>query len=56
MPFTYSIAQGIIFGILSFVVIKIFSGRYKDVSIAIFVISVILIIKLTLDAVHFFGE
>ncbi len=56
MPFTYSIAQGIIYGILSFVVIKIFSGRYKDVSIAIFIISILFIIKLTLDAIHLFGQ
>lgn len=55
MPFTYSIAQGIIFGILSFAVIKVFSGRYKDVSLTIFVISILFILKLTLDAVHLFG-
>lgn len=55
MPFTYSIAQGIIFGILSFAVIKVFSGRYKDVSLTIFVISILFILKLTLDAIHLFG-
>lgn len=56
MPFTYSIAQGIIFGILSFTIIKIFSGKYKDVSIAIFIISILFLVKLTLDAIHLFGQ
>ncbi len=55
MPFTYSIAQGIIFGILSFTIIKVFSGKYKDVSAAIFVISLLFIVKLVLDAIHIFG-
>lgn len=55
MPFTYSIAQGIIFGILSFTVIKIFSGKFKDVSIAILIISILFIVKLTFDAIHLFG-
>ncbi len=31
MPFTYSIANGIMFGILFFVIIRIFQGKAKDV-------------------------
>lgn len=32
MPFSYSIAHGIEFGIVSFVVLKIITGRHRDVS------------------------
>lgn len=31
MPFTYSIAQGIVFGVLSFTIIKVLTGKLKDV-------------------------
>lgn len=52
MPFTYSIAQGIVFGILTYFFVKILSGRYKDVSTMIYVLSALFIIKLGLDAAH----
>ena len=32
IPFTYSIAQGIVWGVLSYVLLKIVSGRVKEVS------------------------
>ena len=32
MPLTYSIANGIMFGILSWVALKIFTGKAKDIS------------------------
>lgn len=31
MPFTYSIANGIMFGILAFVIVRVCQGRAKDV-------------------------
>ena len=31
MPFTYSIANGIMFGILSWIVLKVFTGKAKDI-------------------------
>ena len=31
MPFTYSIANGLAFGFISYCLIKLFTGRYKDV-------------------------
>lgn len=52
MPFTYSIAQGIVFGMLSFALIKLFSGRFKDVSITVYIISVLFLLKIILDASH----
>ena len=50
MPFTYSIANGIMFGILSWVILKIFTGKAKDVhpvmwiSAALFVIRIITLV------------
>lgn len=52
MPFTYSIAQGIVFGILTFFFVKVLSGRYKDVSVVIYVLAILFLIKLGLDAAH----
>lgn len=52
MPFTYSIAQGIVFGILTYFFVKILSGRYKEVSTMIYVLTALFIIKLGLDAAH----
>ncbi|MDR3357103.1 MAG: NCS2 family permease [Spirochaetaceae bacterium] len=48
MPFAYSIAQGIVFGVLSYVIIKLLSGKLKDVNAVSIVLSVIFIIQLIL--------
>ncbi|SMO71629.1 NCS2 family permease [Solitalea koreensis] len=45
MPFTYSIAQGIVFGMLSFVFIKVFTGKASQVNIAVYIIAVLFILK-----------
>ncbi len=48
MPFTYSIANGIMFGILSWVILKLATGKAKDingimwVSVALFAIYIVL--------------
>lgn len=44
MPFTYSISNGISLGFLSYVIIKLISGKYKDVSIVMFVLSVFFVL------------
>ncbi|UKJ08640.1 NCS2 family permease [Solitalea lacus] len=46
MPFTYSIAQGIVFGMLSFVFIKLFTGRASQISITVYVTAILFILKL----------
>jgi AGZA family xanthine/uracil permease-like MFS transporter len=51
MPFTFSIAQGIVFGMLSFVLLKAVSGKWKHISVTMWVIFVLFIVKLVLDAV-----
>lgn len=56
MPFTYSIAEGIVFGMLSFAFIKVCSGKYKDVSATVYVIAVLFLLKIILDAFHLLGS
>jgi AGZA family xanthine/uracil permease-like MFS transporter len=46
MPLTYSIAEGIVFGVLSYVLLKILAGRGKEVSPVTFVIAVLFVLKL----------
>ncbi len=45
MPFTYSIAEGIVFGIMSYVLLKLFTGKGKQVSPIMYGLAVIFIIK-----------
>ena len=45
MPLTYSIADGIVFGMLAYVLIKLFSGKFKDISIVMYVLAVLFIMK-----------
>ena len=50
MPFTYSIANGIIFGMLGFTIVKLLSGKVKDVSLTMYVLTLFFLIKIVLDA------
>jgi len=45
MPLTYSIAEGIVFGMLSYVLLKILTGKMKDVSIVMIVLAVLFVLK-----------
>jgi adenine/guanine/hypoxanthine permease len=45
MPFTFSIAEGIAFGFISYVAIKIATGRYRDVHPAVGILAVLFVIK-----------
>ncbi|MBS1156772.1 MAG: putative rane permease protein [Proteobacteria bacterium] len=45
MPFTFSIADGIAFGFISYVAIKALAGRFKDLSIAVVVIAGLWLVK-----------
>lgn len=56
MPFTYSIANGIIFGMLSFTIIKLLSGKVKDISITMYILSIFFLIKIILDASSAFAN
>lgn len=45
MPLTYSIAEGIVFGMLAYVLLKALSGRFKDISIVMWVLTVLFLLK-----------
>jgi len=45
MPFTYSIATGLAFGFISYAVLKLFTGRAKEVHPAAWVIAVLFVLK-----------
>ncbi len=45
MPLTYSIAEGIVFGMLAYVFIKLFTGKFKDVSVIMYILTVLFILK-----------
>ena len=45
MPFTASISEGIVLGLLSYVLIKVFTGRFKDVSIVMYILGVLFLLK-----------
>ncbi len=46
MPFTYSIANGIMFGILAFVIVRIFQGRAKDVHWVMWVAAALFLLRI----------
>lgn len=41
MPFTYNISYGIAFGLISYIAVKSFSGRIKDISVGTWIIAVL---------------
>ncbi len=46
MPLAYSIAEGIVFGMLSFVVLKLLTGKQKEISILLYLISILFLAKI----------
>ncbi|MFO7897093.1 MAG: NCS2 family permease [Candidatus Cloacimonadales bacterium] len=45
MPLAYSIAEGIVFGMISYVVLKLITGKAKEVTILGYIIAVLFILK-----------
>ena len=45
MPFAYSIAEGIVFGMVSYVVLKTLTGKSKDVSVIMYILAVLFVLK-----------
>ncbi len=45
MPFTFSIAEGIAFGFISYTAIKLATGRYRDIHPAVGILAVLFVIK-----------
>lgn len=46
MPLTYSISEGIMFGVMSYVILKVAAGKVKDVSIITFILALLFLGKL----------
>lgn len=45
MVLTYSIADGIVLGLLCYVLVKLGSGKFKDISLTMYILSVLFILK-----------
>lgn len=46
MPFAYSIAEGIAFGMMSYVIIKVLSGKAKDVSPLMYILALVFLMRI----------
>ena len=46
MPFTASISEGIVFGGISYVAVKVLTGKAKDVSIVMYIMAILFVLKL----------
>ena len=45
MPFAYSIAEGIAFGIISYTILHIAAGKFRDVTWLMYILTVLFILK-----------
>lgn len=46
MPFCYSIAEGISFGMISYVLIKLLAGKRKDISILMYILAIVFFLRI----------
>ena len=45
MPLTYSISDGIVFGIVSYVVLKVLTRKFSDVTLLTYILAIVFVIK-----------
>ena len=45
MPLTYSIAEGIVLGLLTYVLLKLFAGKYRELNLTMYILSILCILK-----------
>ena len=45
MPFTASISEGIVMGLLSYVFLKVCTGRHKELSVVMYILAVLFVLK-----------
>lgn len=50
MPFAYSIAEGIVWGMVSYVLLKLLSGKHKDISITMYILAILFVINIVFIA------
>ncbi len=56
MPLSYSIAEGIIWGIIAYIILKLASGRYKEIPALTYVIAILSLLKILLPIIQaYFG-
>lgn len=46
MPFAYSISDGIVFGSISYVLVKLLTGKRKDITVVMYVLALLFLAKL----------
>ncbi|MEI0580835.1 NCS2 family permease [Brachyspira pilosicoli] len=51
MPFAYSIAEGITFGILAFTLLKLLTGRTKEITLFTWILAALLLIKILMPII-----
>jgi AGZA family xanthine/uracil permease-like MFS transporter len=45
MPFAYSVAEGIVYGILAYVILKIVTSKFRDISVITLVLFIIFVLR-----------
>ena len=45
MPLTSSISEGIVFGMLSYVIINTLTGKWKKISLVMYILSIFFVLK-----------
>jgi AGZA family xanthine/uracil permease-like MFS transporter len=48
MPYSYSIAEGIVFGMLSYVLLKLLTGQHKVISPVMYVLAILFVVALAI--------
>ena len=51
MPLTYSIADGICLGILSYVLVKLLTGKHKDLNVTLYILAAFLLFNFASDMI-----
>lgn len=45
MPLAYSIAEGLVFGIVAYIILKALTGKFKDISIVTWIVGILFVLK-----------
>ncbi|MGL4737135.1 MAG: NCS2 family permease [Cellulosilyticaceae bacterium] len=45
MPFAYSISDGIVFGVISYIILKVAAGKVKEISIPTVIVGIVFLLK-----------
>ena len=45
MPFSYSISDGIVFGVVSYILLKLFTGKWKEIGWGTVAVGIVFILK-----------